>query len=238
MQARAVRWCRELAGTRVHGTTRRAPRVAFETEEQPTLLPLGREPFDRPTWAQCTVHPDHHIQFQRALYSVPTRYIGAEVDVRGDSRLVRIYLHGELIKVHPPQPPGGRSTDYTDYPAELTPYAMRAPDACIRRATEVGPAVGQFVTVLLSGTFPWARLRQAQKLLRLAERYGATRVNAACARALAFDLVEVRRVEAIVRTALEHEPPEGARGTVVPLPARFARPPRSFAHHPTPREED
>ena len=238
MQAQAVRWCRDLAGTRLHGTTRRAPRVVFETEEQPTLLPLGPEPFDRPTWAQCTVHPDHHIQFQRALYSVPTRYLGAAVDVRGDSRLVRIYLHGELIKVHPPQPPGGRATDFTDYPAELTPYAMRAPDACIRRATEVGPAVGQFVTVLLSGTFPWARLRQAQKLLRLAERYGAARVNAACARALAFDLVEVRRVEAIVRTALEHEPPAPARGTVVPLPARFARPPRSFAHHPEPREEE
>jgi len=39
--------------------------------------------------------------------------------------LVRIYHRGELIKVHPPQPPGGRSTDYTDYPAERTPYAMR-----------------------------------------------------------------------------------------------------------------
>jgi transposase len=238
MQARAVTWCRDLAGTRIHGTTRRAPRVVFETEEQSTLLPLGPEPFDPPTWAQCTVHPDHHIQFQRALYSVPTRYIGAAVDVRGDSRLVRIYLRGELIKLHPPQPPGGRSTDYTDYPTEQTPYAMRAPDACIHRATEVGPAVGQFVTVLLGGTFPWARLRQAQKLLRLAERYGAARVNAACARALAFDLVDVRRVEAIVRTALEHEPPAHARGTVVPLPARFARPPRSFAHHPAPPEEE
>jgi hypothetical protein len=215
-----------------------APRAAPRAScSRPTLLPLGPEPFDPPTWAQCTVHPDHHIQFQRALYSVPTRYIGAEVDVRGDSRLVRIYLGGELIKVHPP-PPGGRSTDYTDYPTEQTPYAMRAPDACIRHAAEVGPAVGQFVTVLLSGTFPWARLRQAQKLLRLAERYGAARVNAACARALAFDLIEVRRVEAIVRTALEHEPPASERGTVVPLPARFARPPRSFAHHPEPREEE
>jgi hypothetical protein len=238
LQARAVVWCRDVAGTRVHGTTRRVPRLVFETEEHSTLLPLAPEPFDRPTWAHATVHPDHHLQFRRALYSVPTRYIGQAVDVRGDSRLVRIYHRGELIKVHPPQPPGGRATDYTDYPAEQTPYAMRAPDVCVRRAAEVGPAVGQFVTVLLGGTFPWARLRQAQKLLRLAERYGAARVNAACARALAFDLLEVRRVEAIVRTALEHEPPATERGTVVPLPARFTRPPRSFAHHPSSPEED
>ena len=80
-----------------------------------------------------------------------------EPPARGDSRLVRIYHRGELIKVHPVQPPGGHATDYTDHPAERAPYAMRAPDARIRRAEQVGPAVGQFTTVLLSGTFPWPR---------------------------------------------------------------------------------
>src|SRR5712691_8033519 len=119
MQARAVVWSRDIAGTRLHGTTRQVPRVVFERVEQPTLLPLSPEPFDRPTWAEATVHPDHHLQFRRAIYSVPTQYIGQHVDVRGDSRLIRIYHRGELIKVHPPQPPGGRSTDYADYPTEI-----------------------------------------------------------------------------------------------------------------------
>ncbi len=206
MQGRAVAWCRDIVCTRVHGTTGQIPRLVFETVEQPALLPLAPEPFDRPTWAWAAVHPDHHIQFRRALYSVPTAYLGKRVEVRGDSRLVRIYHRREVIKVHAPQPPGGRATDDTDYPAECAPYAMRAPDACIHQAEQAGPAVGQFVRVLLSGTFPWARLRQAQKLLRLAERYGAARVNAACARALAFELLDVRRVAAIVRAALEREP--------------------------------
>jgi hypothetical protein len=52
-----------------------------------------------------------------------------------------------------------------------------------------GRPSASFITVLLRGTFPWARLRQAQKLLRLAERYGPDRINAACARALAFEMV-------------------------------------------------
>ncbi len=238
MQARAVGWCRDLAGTRVHGTTRQVPRVVFESVEQATLLSLSAEPFDRPTWAEASVHPDHHIQFGRAIYSVPTEYLGKRVDVRGDSRLVRIYYRGELIKVHPPQAPGGRSTDYTDYPSERTPYAMRAPDACIRQAEALGPALGQFTAVLLSGTFPWARLRQAQKLLRLAERYGAARVNTACARALAFELLDVRRVERIVRTALERAPGRAEPAEVRPLPARFARPPASFTHHPEKEDDD
>ncbi len=237
MRARALGWCRDIAGTRVHGTTRQVPRVIFESIEQPALLPLSPEPFDRPTWAEATVHPDHHLQFRRALYSVSTPYIGKRVDIRGDSRLVRIYYRGELIKVHPPQLPGGRATDYTDYPAERTPYALRAPEVCIRQAERVGPAVGQFTTVLLSGTFPWARLRQAQKLLRLAERYGAARVNAACARALAFELLDVRRVEKIVRAALERAPGPAEGGEVRPLPARFARAPESFTHHHPHTEE-
>jgi hypothetical protein len=87
----------------------------------------------------------------------------------------------------------------------------------------------------LRGVFPWARLRQAQKLLRLAARYGAPRVNAACTRALAFELLDVGRVETILRAALEREPTVTERGTVVALPARFARAPESFAH---PREEE
>jgi hypothetical protein len=168
---------------------------------------------------------------------VATRYLGARVDIRGDARLVRIYHRGALIKVHPVQPPGGRSTDYTDYPADRAAYAMRAPDACVRPAEQIGPAVGQFVRVLLSGTFPWARLRQAQKLLRLAARYGAARLNAACARALAFELLDVRRVERILTTALEREPGPAERGAVRPLPARFARAPQSFAHSAPPKEE-
>jgi len=230
MQTRAVLWSRETAGTRLHGTTHRVPRVVFETEERATLLPAPTVPFDRPTWAEATVHPDHHIQFQRAIYSVPTRYVGQRVSVRGDRKLVRIYHRQELIKTHPRQAPGGRSTDYADYPAALTPYALRAPASCIRRGAELGPAVGQFLTVLLDGVFPWARLRQAQQLLRLGERFGAARVNAACARALAFDLVDVRRVQRILQMALESEPAPGDRGAVLPLPARFARPPASFVH--------
>lgn len=67
------------------------------------------------------------------------------------------------------------------------------------------------------------------------DSYGAARVNAACARALAFELLDVRRVEAIVGTALEREPGPAERGSLIPLPARFARAPASFAHPP--REE-
>jgi hypothetical protein len=73
---------------------------------------------------------------------VPTAYLRQRVEVRGDSRLVRIYARGALIKVHVPQRPEGGATDCADYPADRARYAMRAPDACCQQAEQAGPAVG------------------------------------------------------------------------------------------------
>src|SRR5207244_4878339 len=82
--------------------------------------------------------------------------------------LVRIYLHNELIKTHERKPRGGRATDYNDYPEGKAPYAMRWPNFYCKRTRELGPSIGDFTDQLLSGEFPWSRLRPAQKLLGFA----------------------------------------------------------------------
>ena len=238
VQREAVRWCLEVAGTRRHGTTGKRPLAVFEAVEKPALRPLVGERFDTPAWGECKVHPDHHIQFQKALYSVPTRYLRKQVSVRGDRALVRIYYRGTLIKTHPRQTPGGRHTDYEDYPQEKRAYAMRDPKRLIDQAQSHGTHIGRFTRQLLSGTFPWAKLRQAQKLIRLAEKYGPARVDRACCRALAFDLINVRRLERIIHHGLEDDAELATpKGQIVQLPAKFMRPAGSFTHPPNPKEE-
>jgi transposase len=233
VQREALRWCRETAGQRVHGTTRQRPLAVFESEERGKLQPLGAECFDPPVWAQAKVHPDHHIQFQKALYSVPTRHVGKRIWVRGDSKLVRLYVDGECVKTHERVGEGCRSTDYHDYPEELAPYARRDPDALIREGHRQGRHIGGFLEKLLAGDFPWAKLRQGQKLLRLANRYGRRRVDAACRRAVYFELFNVKRVEQIVKHEFDREADaEAPRGQLVLLPARFQRPAESFSHAP------
>jgi len=236
VQRGAIRWCLKGAGMRIHGTTRKRPLVVFENVEQATLLPLEKEPFDPPLWGKYKVHPDHHISFCKAFYSAPTRYVGKSAWVRGDSKLVRIYVGGELVKTHERRPPGGRSTDYDDYPKELAPYAMRDPDRMIREAKKQGKHVGEFVQFLLSGSVPWAKLRQAQKLQRLGQKYGFRRVDQACRRALAFDLINVRRVEQIIRGDFDRiDLPDEYRAEtpVIQFPLRFERAAQSFSHQHT-----
>src|SRR5437870_2246765 len=215
--------------------THKLPLVVFEDEERAHLLPYNGIPYDVPLWKDVTVHPDHHVSVQYALYSAPSTTCppGTKLEARCDRDLVKLYKAGALVKVHPRKPKGGRSTDADDYPPERTAYAMRAPDRLISQAVAFGPHIGQFAERLLDAPFPWSKLRQGQRLLRLAERYTPERLDAACVRALGFDLVDVRRLERILVLALEHEgqPIPAAEQRVQSLPSgRFARPGTAFDH--------
>jgi hypothetical protein len=174
---------------------------------------------------------------QRALYSIPTLYLHKSVDVRVDSKTMKAYFRNELIKVHPKQPPGGRSTDPNDYPPGKAAYAMRDVDAVRRRAVAQGKSIGEFAEKLLGGPLPWTRMRQAYALLRLCDRYGSARVEAVCARALSFDVIDVKRVERMLKTAKTMEESKELAGRLLQLPkGRFARDPAAFATRSTTTE--
>ena len=221
----AETWCRDVAGTRVHGTTRAVPREVFESTEKPAMLAPPTAPFDVPLWVEeAKVHPDHHIQVARALYSVPSIYGRKPVRARADKTCVKIYLGTELIKMHARQPAGGRSTDPCDYPSGKSAYALRSVDGLILKANDKGTHVGIYAERLLSGPLPWARMRAAYALLRLCDKYGDGRVEAVCQSALAFDVVDVARIGRMLKAAAKPTSPERADGKLVQLPLpRFAR---------------
>jgi transposase len=228
---RAERWCLSTAGLRIHGTTHRRPLEVFRTEEAPALAPAPEAPYDLPHYACPKVHLDYHIEVDRALYSVPAAYLGCRVKVRADRHLVRIYHHGVLIKTHPRTAPGGRVTDPADLPPEKAAYAARDLDRLRSAAAAHGPAVGAVAAAVLEGPLPWTRMRRVYRLLGLVRRYGADRVEAACAKALELEAPDVSLIARIVERAAEHQglPAPPTPGT--PAPLRFARPEQEFLAH-------
>ena len=223
VREQAQRWCRDVAGLRTHGTTFRQPLVVFQDEERQALFPWDGEPHEIADWREAKVHQGHHIQCQQALYSVPSSLCppGQRVEVRVDSKLVRIYHRGQLNKTHVRQPRGGRSTDNADYPAELSAYTTRVPDRIKASARDLGSSVAELAERLLDGVLPWSRIRQGQ-------RYTPQRLDAACRKALEVNLIDVGRVERILVQALEQQEIPEHPPT---LPAgRFARPGEVFAH--------
>ncbi|MEX2660082.1 MAG: IS21 family transposase [Acidimicrobiales bacterium] len=229
-QRRAALWCAEKAGMRVHGTIQARPAEVFRVEEQGRLLPAPTAPYDVPVYATAKVHRDHHIEVAKALYSVPGDLIGTSVDVRADRALVRIYARGQLVKVHPRQAPGRRVTDEEDLPAERTAYALRDLDKLRRLAAGHGPAIGTYAGALLDHPLPWTKMRQVYALLGLVKKWGADRVDTACASALAHEAVNVGLISRMLERATEHggtAAPLSPAGAVVA--ARFARDPDEFA---------
>jgi transposase len=225
----AEHWCREVAGGRVHGTTRRVPRELFEAVEKPAMRTAPTELYDVPVWIpKAKVHPDHHVQVLQALYSVPHPYLRKLVRVRADRKLVKIYFGTELIKMHQRQPPGGRSTDSADYPAHKAVYALRDVDALRAKAQSKGTHVGEYAERLLGGHLPWTKMRQAYALLALCDKFGEGRVEAICQSALAFDVVDVSRLAKMLKSAAKPTRPELAGNVVQLALPRFVRPTDQF----------
>lgn len=227
-QRQAETWARVRAGMRIHGTIQARPAEVFRVLEAPVLAPAPESRYDTPTWTVAKVHRDHHIQVAKALYSVPGELIGQQVTVRSDSKLVKILYRGQVIKIHPRLPAGGRATDEADLPSEVTAYALRDLDKLIRQAARHGDAVGAYAAALLDSPLPWTRMRAVYRLLGLAKKFGPDRVDQACARALECEAVDVGLIGRMVERAAENDPAP-ANGTVIAAAGRFARDAGEFA---------
>ncbi len=225
---RAAVWCRETAGMRVHGTTCCRPVEVFRTEELPVLLPAPVMAFDTPRWSEPKVARDFHVEVDRALYSVPHQLVGRHLKARRDSQTVKLYSRGELVKLHPRQAPGKRSTDPADMPTGKEIYATRDLERLRQMARAEGEAIGAYAQALLAGPLPWTKMRQVYRLFGLVKKWGAGRVEQACQRALDAEALDVNLVGRMLERAKEAEPPGAPAGPVV-VQGRFARDASEFA---------
>jgi transposase len=95
-------WMREIADTRVHGTTGEVPLVRFERDEQQLLRPIaGKAPFLQVRELSRRVHSDACVELDTNSYSVPWRLIGESVTVVVSDHEVRVFYAGELVARHP-----------------------------------------------------------------------------------------------------------------------------------------
>jgi hypothetical protein len=157
--------------------------------------------------------------------------IGKRLRARADVHLVRFYDAGVLIKTHPRQLRGGRSVDPADFPQERRPYAMRDVTFLAAQARELGESVGRFAERLLDSPLPWTKMRAVRALLGLARKFRAERLDVACARALAADMLSVHRLARMLEIAAPLSAAAPA-ARVIPL-GRYLRPAKTFAVHST-----
>lgn len=219
-----ARWTRDTAGVRDHGTTKVPPLVRFE-HERTVLKPLPSAGWELTVWKTAMVHRDGYVVFEDAWYSAPWRLVGQELWLRATPQKIELWLDHERVATHARATSRGERITLRDH---LSPYKSAAldsePDRLRARAAEVGPATAELVEHLL-GERPMDRRGAAMAVLNLGAKAGATRLEAACRRAVAFGQPTARMVKNILKSGLDVLPIEDPGTQPAPLPCSsvFAR---------------
>ena len=226
-------WILGEAGNRIHGSTRARPLTLFIETEQALLRPLPAIAPECAVWAKGKLHGNCHVQFEHCYYSAPYRLIHQTLWLEVTPSALRIYREHALVAVHPRLfKPGSRSTIQDHLPPEAQAYFMRDPQWCLAQAKAVGPACLAVIESLFSkGVLDY--LRAAQGLLGLRDRFGTTRVEAACTRALNFGSPTYRTVKQILKEGLDQQPdliPSAELEAPYRGGARFRRDPSDLLH--------
>lgn len=130
--AHLVRWSREVADVRVHGTTGERPIERFERDERAALKPLVTRTFLRVRELFRQVHADGFVEVDTNRYSVPWRLIRKRVVVRILDGKAVVLRDGEVVARHDARPPSrARVVD----PAHLEGLVRR--DAAVPVAGEL-----------------------------------------------------------------------------------------------------
>ena len=89
-------------------------------------------------------------------------------------------------------------------------------------------STGIYAQRLLDGDAPWMMMRSVYRLVGLAKRYGPAAAEAACARALDVDVINVSKIESMLVNATEKNPAVQAAAAPAGT-GRFARDPAEYA---------
>lgn len=232
LQGELSRWTTEVAGQRIHGTTRERPLAMFELAERPVLKALPARRPDFVIWHQAKLHRDSHVVFRGAMYSAPWRLVGKQVWVRADRSSVQIFCDDVRVADHERQVPGKRRTNEQHLPEHRGDYRHRARSYWETRADALGPEVGAYIREVFDSDDVLDQLRTVQAIVSHLSDYPPQRAKAACQRASFYASFKYGAIKAILRKGLDFEPlPNQPAAACAPARPRFARNVRELLDH-------
>lgn len=229
----AHHWCGNIIANEITRTTGETPKQRFARDEQSKLLPLPNVPYEYATWQEVKVGRDQHVTFKGSFYSMPIKYVGETVTIKATQHMLSIYYLGKQIKAHKRLLGKGKwSTDNGDISERAKHYLDNTPDVCLEKAKAIGPATHSMLGTLLS-TPTTCRLRKAQAILRLADRYTQARLESVCVHALQFGNTSVDALKRIITHDLDKKSVEGQSNmsTEELSQGAFLRNPNEFIIH-------
>jgi transposase len=187
------------------GVTRRR---LFETLDLPELKPLPPRRFQYFNWKRCTLQIDYHVVVEQNYYSVPYLLIGKRVEARWTTSTVEVFYQGNRVASH--QRSWGKwqwVSNEAHRPPKHRAYLQWTPERIVSWASKTGAKTACLIeTILSSRQHPEQGYRACLGVMRLGQRYGESRLEAACARALALKSTSYKTVRSILEHGAERLP--------------------------------
>ena len=178
---------------RMHNQTRMQKKPYCREErflslEKPHLKPLPEESYEIKYYRELKVAQNNHVYLSKDkhYYSVPYRHIGHKVKVIYTRTLVRLYLNGEMIALHPRNyTAGGYTTTVDHLCSHHQHYLKRSPDYYMDRAAYVSQDLLTIIKALFDGGRPAEQnYRTCDGLLNLHRKTEPEIFDAACKNAI------------------------------------------------------
>lgn len=182
-------------------------RSAFEKLDQPALRPLPAQRYEMGEWKLGVgVNIDYHFTYDDRHYSVPCELINAKVDVRATATVIEVWRDRQRLTSHERsyEAKGTAVTKPEHRPQSHRAWGEWPPERLVGWARTKGAKTGEVATAILErGPHPESGRRACLGLMRMGDKYGDERLEAACARALVIGNPKLRSVEAILKSGLE-----------------------------------
>lgn len=187
------------------GTTRRA---LYEQIDRPALGGLPSVAYEYAEWRCCRVNLDYHVEIARHYYSVPFQLLRQEVEARITAKTVEIFHRGKLVASHLRSHRPHRPSTVADHmPSSHRRYRDWTHERIAREAASIGDDTAALVEIILrSRPHPEQGFRSCIGILGLGKRFGAERLDAACARALVLGTRSYSSVAAILKHRQDSKP--------------------------------
>lgn len=188
------RWLEVANNKEIQG--RGQSRSYFFEKEKSKLKDLPEQAYELYYFKKAKIHPDCHFQHEKNYYSVPHHYIGREVEIKFNSKMVHAFCNCERIAVHKcVKGTYHYSTNNAHYPEKKYIEFNYHLGLIKKQSLSIGENCQLLISKLIKrSNYPLKIIRKAQGILRLERTYGAEILDYACGIALEFDVINYDNV--------------------------------------------
>ncbi|MDR1893041.1 MAG: IS21 family transposase [Oscillospiraceae bacterium] len=183
--------------------------TAFMEDEKEYLQPLPKERYELAMWKKLTPGFNYHIEVDKSFYSVPYEYIKQEMDVRLTAATVEVFFGNLRVCSHPRHHgrPGHYQTIPEHMPEKHKTYTEWNAERFLAWAKSIGANTNVVIGAILSShKIEQQGYRACIGVLKLADRHGAKRLEAACEKALTYTpSPSYKNIDAILKSGSDKQ---------------------------------